>query len=190
MESDFGIDLYSLTGPAGPNEAADDDWVQSYADYAIQQDYGYDETHDDTYGDTYGGTYGDNMTNKSKVKHSKSPIESLEDLLVSDKILKTSTATSRSGKHHNQKGNNQKVHKQQIAKNESIYSVTNDRPRKRKRSKFKSGVEIFLNEVLCWDIRDLMSDCRATLRLPRMVLPSLTYNNFSELSTVVQQVNI
>ena len=147
MESDFGADLND-----------DDDWVQSYADYATQED---------TYGD-YGDEYGASFD-----EHQKEPTrESLEDLLVSEKIQNPPKRKSKSRK----------------SMPTTTPSTTCDRSRKRKRTKHQSGVEIFLNEVLSWGLRDLLSDCRPTLRLPRLILPSLVYNNFSELTNIVQQV--
>jgi hypothetical protein len=152
MESDFGADLHNC-------DDDEDDWVQSYADYYVDEDY--------SYNDEYGASF--------DVGQKEVPKESLEDLLLSDNILKAPKRT--------------KNHKNKQSAVKSTPSLACDRPRKRKRTKFKSGVELFLNEVLSWHLRDLLSDCRSTLRLPRLVLPSLTYSNFSELTTIVQQVN-
>lgn len=147
MESDFGADLLNDD---------EDDWVQSYAGY-----YDGEEWTDECSLDACG---------------QKGPTQSIEELLVSDHIINSSSNIPQI---------NPKRHK---GRKTLPDSDTSDRPRKRKRSKAKSGVEMFLNEVLSWNLRDLMSDCRATLRLPRMVMPSQTYKNFSEFTSVVLQV--
>jgi hypothetical protein len=162
MESDFGADLYSI------DHDDDDDWVQSYADY---YECSYDES-------SYGASYDNHNEQKQQWQQQHQlppPMESLEELLVSDKILKP--------QHHKSKRKN----KQSVGHDTTTDAC--DRPRKRKRNKFKSGAEIFLNEILSWNLTDLMKNTRASLRLPRLSLPSLTYSHFSELSDVVQQVS-
>ena len=198
MESDYGAFVF--------NSDEDDDWEQNYNynDYdmydfedeyqyqcAMKDSYSYDDCDyecdcDDCKNRVEGRSKRSRCYSPCGAPYEESDIfsgvnkssdmskESLEDLLKSDKILHPI------GDANNVMNN--KPTKKRKNKNRSKKS------RKLRDRSDVSGVELFMLEILSWDILDLMKDRREALRLGPLVDPSLTYNHFSELRTVVHQV--